>query len=206
LFPSTISPLNLNVIVLLIKTIYSRIGLFLLIQILLCSQLYAQHTNPKIINVDPKTLNASGGSYVNNNMVINWSFGEVFSTTLTESNKIIVSTGFLQSKDMDIILVPPTDTILPIDSTHLAINVFPNPVKSYLNLTIAQSDIKLISIALYSIQGNLIQTIDEALNDAKLYNRSILMTPYPSGTYILAVRYIVDDFHYRTKLFKIIKI
>ena len=101
--------------------------------------------------------------------------------------------------------MPPTDTILPIDSIHLNIKVFPNPVKSNLILTIPQSNIKVISIALYTVRGNLLQTIDEPLNDAKSYSRSILMTPYPAGMYLLAVYYVINDLHYRTKLFKIIK-
>ena len=188
------------------KTTYSRIGLSILLQIIFCTGLLSQFAKPIIVNVDPKTINASGGSYQLNTLMINWSVGEVFSTTLSQSDKLIVSTGFLQSKEVDIILVPPTDTILPIDSIHLNIKVFPNPVKSNLNLTIAQSNIKVISIALYSVQGNLLNVIDEPLNDAVLYSRSIIMTPYPAGTYLLAVRYIIDNLHYRTKLFKIIKI
>ncbi len=177
----------------------------MILQIIFYSQLYAQIAKPNIFNVDPKIINASGGSYQSNNLSINWSFGEVFSTTFTASEKLIISTGFLQSKDVDLILVPPTDTILPIDSIHLNIKVFPNPVKSNLILTIPQSNIKVISIALYTVRGNLLQTIDEPLNDAKSYSRSILMTPYPAGMYLLAVYYVINDLHYRTKLFKIIK-
>ena len=72
-----------------------------------------------------------------NNLILNWSFGEVFSTTLSKSDKIILTTDFLQSSNFDIILIPPTDTILPGDSIQLSIKAFPNPVNSNIYLLIA---------------------------------------------------------------------
>ena len=63
----------------------------MILQIIFYSQLYAQIAKPNIFNVDPKIINASGGSYQSNNLSINWSFGEVFSTTFTASEKLIIT-------------------------------------------------------------------------------------------------------------------
>lgn len=167
--------------------------------------LNAQLYKSKVTNVDPKTLNTSGGSFSNDNFVFNWSFGEVFSTTLSKSEKLILTTDFLQSKDVEIILIPVTDTVLPGDSIQLSIKAFPNPVYSNLYLTIDQFKVKLLTVSLYNAQGNQLYAVDELLNTAQLYSRVIPMSNYAKGTYLLAIKYVFNNNHYRTKVFKIIK-
>lgn len=192
--------------VLFIKNTYSRLLFVLIFKLILATSIHAQINTPSLTNIDPKTLNAGGGSFVLNNIILNWSFGEVFSTTLSKSDKIILTTDFLQSNNFDIILIPPTDTILPGDSIQLSIKAFPNPVNSNIYLTIDQSKIKLLSIGLYSAQGNLLYSVDEILNNALLYNKTILVKNYTPGIYLLVVKYVFSKNQYRTKVFKIIKV
>ena len=178
----------------------------LIFKLIMGTSIHAQITTPLLSNIDPKTLNAAGGNFALNNFILNWSFGEVFSTTLSKSDKIILTTDFLQSSNTEIILIPPTDTILPGDSIHLSIKAFPNPVNSAIYLTIDQSKLKLLSIGLYSAQGDLIYSSDEILNTALLYNKTILVKNYTPGIYLLVVKYVFSKNQYRTKVFKIIKV
>lgn len=180
--------------------------LVLIFKLILANSIHAQIITPSLTNIDPKTLNAAGGNLALNNFILNWSFGEVFSTTLSRSDKIILTTDFLQSNNFDIILIPPTDTILPGDSIQLSIKAFPNPVNSAIYLTIDQSKIKILSIGLYSAQGDLIYSVDEILNTAPLYNKTILVKNYNPGVYLLVVKYVFSKNQYRTKVFKIIKV
>ena len=193
-------------IVLLIKPTYSRLLFILIFKLILSTSIHAQITKPSLSNIDPKTLNAAGGNFALNNFILNWSFGEVFSTTLSKSDRIILTTDFLQSSNFDIILIPPTDTILPGDSIELSIKAFPNPVNSAIYLTIDQSKIKILSIGLYSAQGDLIYSVDEILNTALIYNKTILVKNYTAGIYLLVVKYVFSENQYRTKVFKIIKV
>jgi hypothetical protein len=178
----------------------------LFFQLTLSIALDAQIATPAISNIDTKTLNAAGGNFKLNNFILNWSFGEVFSTTLSKSDKLILTTDFLQSSNIEIILIPPDDTILQDDSIQLSIKVFPNPAALFLYLTIDQTKVKLLTIGLYNTQGNLLFSVDEILNTTNLYNRTIPVNQYTPGVYLLAIKYVFGKTHYRTKVFKIIKV
>lgn len=193
-------------IVLFIKTTYSRKLLVLILQLTLGIPLLAQKTTPAISNVDTKAINAAGGNLAANNFILNWSFGEVFSTTLSMSDKLILTTDFLQSSNAEIILVPATDTISQADSIQLSVKAFPNPAQSFIYLTIDQSKVKVLNVGLYNAQGNLLFSVDEILNTAILYNRTITVKQYAPGIYLLVIKYVFGKTHYRTKVFKIIKV
>ena len=180
--------------------------LVLILQLTLGIPLLAQKITPTISNVDTKAINAAGGNLADNNFILNWSFGEVFSTTLSMSDKLILTTDFLQSTNAEIILIPATDTVSQADSIQLSIKAFPNPAQSFIYLTIDQSKVKLLNVGLYNAQGNLLFSVDEILNTAILYNRTITVKQYTPGIYLLVINYVFGNTHYRTKVFKIIKV
>ena len=198
--------MNLNVIALYTKYTYSRVILLSILYLSLVICLHAQTNKPVNVNVDPKTLNAAGGNYSFISSNINWSFGEVFSTTLSNSDKLILTTDFLQSNNSDIILIPPNDTLYADDSIQFSIKAFPNPATSTIFLSIDQSRLKLLTIELYNSIGNKLYSVDEILNNSLLYNKAIPLTSYTVGTYLLVVKYVFNKNHYRTKVFKIVKV
>jgi len=156
-------------------------------------------------NIDPIGINAVGGSYTNINLMFDWNIGEVFSKPISNTNKLLVTPGFLQSFDMEVIIKSNVDTVLIIDTIQKYINAYPNPVKNDLQISLLQINLKILSIILLDQNGNSLQVFDEQFNTQVHYNKTLHMGFYAPNLYLLSIRYVLKGNYYRTKIFKIIK-
>ena len=154
---------------------------------------------------DPVTLNASSGLYKNMFELVDWNFGEVFASSLTDNQKLLITTGFLQSKEYQKILLPSLDSLLDLDKDNSLLSIFPNPVSDQFYVKNIQPLFKITEMNMYNINGNLIKIIEEPFS-TPIFNKKISVSNLPSGEYVLMVKYIINQKYYRTKLFKIVKL
>lgn len=79
-------------------------------------------------------------------------------------------------------------------------NIYPNPVKSNLNLEYYISDAARINISLFDLSGHLLNQVNYDLRSGGVHNEIIPMENYSKGTYLL--RLTVADKTYVEKLIK----
>lgn len=173
-------------------------------QFFIANKIFAQSV--KNIHIDPLSTNSLSGSYSNFNYIFDWNMGEVFSNTLSNSSKILITQGFLQSFEKDIIIKQKNDTSTSYDTLQKYIIAYPNPVRNNLQITLIQYNLKILSINLLDQNGNTLQFYDEQFNNQLHYAKSISMGKYPPNIYLLSVKYVLKGNFYRTKIFKIVKI
>lgn len=154
---------------------------------------------------DPVTLNASSGLYQNMFELVDWNFGEVFASSLTDNQKLLITTGFLQSKELQKILLPALDSLLDLDKDNSLLSVFPNPVVDQLYVKNIHPLFKITEMNVYDIRGNLIKIIEEPFS-TPIFNKKIQVSNLSSGEYVLMVKYIINQKYYRAKIFKIVKL
>ncbi len=154
---------------------------------------------------DPVTLNASSGLYQNMFELVDWNFGEVFASSLTDNQKLLITTGFLQSKELQKILLPALDSLLDLDKDNSLLSVFPNPVSDQLYVKNIHPLFKITEMNMYDIRGNLIKIVEEPFS-APIFNKKIQVSNLSSGEYVLMVKYIINQKYYRAKIFKIVKL
>ncbi len=154
---------------------------------------------------DPVTVNASSGLYKNMFELVDWNFGEVFASSLTDNQKLLITTGFLQSKEYQKILLPSLDSLLDLDKDNSLLSIFPNPVSDQFYVKNIQPLFKITEMNMYNINGNLIKIIEEPFS-TPIFNKKISVSNLPSGEYVLMVKYIINQKYYRAKLFKIVKL
>jgi hypothetical protein len=156
------------------------------------------------INTNPTITNTSSGSYKSDILVIDWNLGEVLGASLTKDQKLILTTGFLQSSAQQKIIVPATDSLLSIDRDSSILSIYPNPTKDHVYIKNIHPLFKIVEMYLYDINGHLIKLIGEPYSTT-FFDQKIILTNISSGTYILVAKYIINQKYYRAKIFKIIK-
>lgn len=166
----------------------------------------AQILPKKIINLDPVVLNNLGGTAGLSEYIIDWSFGQPVSISIQIDKFLFLSSYALQSfiNNNSLFSLYSYDYIY--DSIDKYIQVYPNPVNMFLYLKFIQEHVKIQSISLYDISGNLLQYHHEQLNNSPIYNKMIKMSYYPVASYFVSIYYLLPNNQLRTKVFKIIKI
>lgn len=159
----------------------------------------------KVNYKDPVTLNASSGLYQNMFELVDWNFGEVFANSLTDNQKLLITTGFLQSKEFQKILLPALDSLLALDKDNSLLSIFPNPVTDLFYVKNIHPLFKLTEMNMYDMRGNLIKIIDEPFS-TPIFNQKIQVSNLSSGEYVLMVKYIINQKYYRAKIFKFVKL
>lgn len=181
--------------------IYKNAIIFIIL--LTCSNI--SFGQQKIDLKDPVTLNASSGLYKNMFELVDWNFGEVFASSLTDNQKLLITTGFLQSKELQKILLPALDSLLDLDKDNSLLSVFPNPVADQLFVRNPHPLFKITEMNMYDIRGNLIKILEEPFS-TPIFNMKIQLSNLSSGEYVLMVKYIINQKYYRAKIFKIVKL
>lgn len=154
--------------------------------------------------IDPVTLNASSGTYKTMFQVIDWNFGESFTASLTDKNKLLITSGFLQSKAFEQLIIPAVDTLQFLDKNPNYLTVSPTLVTDFLRLKNSQPLFKIVDLTIYDINGNLLKIIEEPYS-TPAYTQKINIQHLTNGTYILMAKYIINQKYYRVKVFKFIK-
>lgn len=155
-------------------------------------------------SIDPTTINASSGSFKTMFQVIDWNFGETFTASFTDNNKLLITSGFLQSKTFEQLIIPAIDTIQYLDKYPNFLTVSPTLVTDFLRLKNSQPLFKIVEMTIYDINGKLLKIIDEPFS-TPAYTQKINIQHLTNGTYILMAKYIINQKYYRAKVFKFIK-
>ncbi|MCE3279206.1 MAG: hypothetical protein K0S44_1397 [Bacteroidetes bacterium] len=142
---------------------------------------FAQSTAPEIIS-------PAGTSFNNGTSQLDWTLGEPVTLTYTSGSDILTQ-GFHQ----------PNLTITALDDTHSiqSIQVFPNPVTEYVQISFSKSEKKSFIIELHSSDGRLLETNKKGTDPETQIN----MSPYKAGVYLLSVK---EDGS-KTKTYRIVK-
>lgn len=129
------------------------------------------------------TINASGGSFANDKMIIDWSIGELsrIDTKNSASNALLVTQGLLQPDLGRQVIFVSDPAFAPGE-----VKILPNPVKSILQLQLSLRQIGYVRCMLFSEKGErLYQTGFTYYGYG--YTQSINMTKLATGNYFLYV-------------------
>jgi hypothetical protein len=99
--------------------------------------------------VQNQALATSGNSFTDGNIVIDYTFGEVFTESLPLGSMYSVTQGFQQPSDVQF------STIGEIDASK--ISVYPNPFRSELNIEISKN--QLYELFIFDNTGRFIKQI-----------------------------------------------
>jgi len=142
------------------------------------------------------TVNSSGGTAINSNMLHEWSIAEMALITTLTAPEVVLTQGLLQ----------PVQTTLSISNPSgpkSKLSVYPNPAEETINFSITNIEGAMVDYKLMSITG---QTIlqGESIGQSDTLNQSINISRLSSGTYLLRV-FITRGNHHHTQTIKVIK-
>lgn len=152
---------------------------FLTILTLMTIALSAQEISSSVVS-------ASGGVFTNENLSMSWSIGEPVTETW-ENGSFIITQGFQQSNYTITRINKPGKVSFTVD-------VFPNPVSDYLNISV-QDNSENADYILYDLNGQIVSNGKIIGN-----NTMINMSKLPASTYMLRIHG-----NNKTADFKIIK-
>ncbi len=141
--------------------------------------------------LSPTALVSSGGNFANSSAQISWTLGD-FQTKTYAKETLLLTQGFLQSN------ITVTSVLELDNSEKIHVNVYPNPVSTYVNMEIINKDNKKLSWQLINQSGNIIKIDDINNTHVKIDFRA-----YQTGVYYLKT--FSKDGTY-LKIFKILRI
>lgn len=148
-------------------------------------------------------VNATGGSFTNDKMIVDWSIGELarIDTKLSASSALLVTQGLLQPELGRQVVFVRDPAFAPGE-----IRILPNPVKSIVQFQLTLRQVGYVRAMLFSEKGErLYQTAFTYYGYG--YTQAINMTKLATGTYFLYVELEpVEGAVVRKGSFKILKI
>lgn len=127
----------------------------------------------------PEVISSYGGFNTAGNLSIEWTMGE----TMVESNatgEMLYTQGFHQP----LVVAKDKQTSIVV-SDNLLINVFPNPVRTYLNIEFKTILNRIVSLELFDNNGRLLQ---RKQTNTDVNATAIQMMGYSKGSYYLVVK------------------
>lgn len=124
-------------------------------------------------SLSPELISSSGDSFSNATYQLDWSVGEVLTTTHVSGN-IIITQGFHQNNYV----------ITTVESfeTQIDMIIYPNPTTNFINLQIENELYEKMQYQLTDITGKILQ-IRQIVNMTEQIDFSI----YSNGIYLLSV-------------------
>lgn len=116
-------------------------------------------------NISIETVNSTGGYVQGSFGSLEYSVGEI-ATTTEQTNLVIITQGFLQPDDV-------TTSTAPIHKNY-QYSIYPNPTTS--GFMIESDDTNIDNISIYNNQGQLLRTLDYT-------NEAIDISTYSNATY-----------------------
>ena len=171
--------------------------------LLVISVLKSDAQVPKLLNFG--SLNASGASIQSGSLIFDWNLGSVFTKTFSDDQFLLLTSGFLQSKEVEKIISPDIDSLLDLDKRNHLITLYPNPTNNFLFISNPLSEVKIIHLKMYNIKGELMKNFDAAFSTTS-DNKMISLVNFASGTYVFSLQYIIAGKYLRTKFLRIIKL
>lgn len=146
---------------------------------------------------DPSIINSSGGSASYNEMIFDWSVGEMASVETFTSGALMVTQGFLQSSKSII------DQVDQIGTSGEKIKLYPDIEKQICNLETSFEKPGKLNYLLVDLNGRII--LKKELNIHELNSeQTISLLNYSNGIYLLKVSFTNADETF-IKTFKIRK-
>lgn len=133
-----------------------------------------------------QVVSSSGGTFVTENSMLDFTIGEICTETLGTS-QLIITQGFQQPFISDV-------NVAEIQS--IGLNVYPNPAQTELYIELKQQENKALTYAIYSITGKLLK--NESISNLVT---SVNVDAFVPGTYVLQV----SDKRKNIETYKIIK-
>lgn len=146
----------------------------------------------------------AGNSAKINSIVVDWNLGQVFSKSLSDQNKLLLTTGLMQPKDFEKISNPTLDSLVLLDNRYNLISLYPNPTNDHLFIINSQFMINIVEMSMLSMKGELLRFFYPPFS-TPIFKKRIDLSGIVSGTYLMRINYILDNRYYRTKYYKFIK-
>lgn len=147
-----------------------------------------------------RVINSAGGSDLCQDILFDWSFGEMISVrTLYSNSDFMVTSGFLQSR------IDTFEKFLPIgpgDTNRIMAG--PNPTHSLVTIRSTIAATGKILIRITNSNGQLIKQYEE-LHESLKYQKQLNISALPSGTYILFISFFQNGQAVKTAAYRIIK-
>lgn len=158
--------------------------------------------------LQPSTLNATGGNYVQRgsttikNFSFMWSVGEstLIETFTTPNGSLIITQGVLQP-----VTAFDLQTAAIRGWTKEELKVYPVPVADFLQVDLFINDTGKVLIQVFDLQGRVLATREFLYNTLPVNNK-INFIPYANGTYLLKLSLFNNGALKKTSVFKIIKL
>lgn len=147
------------------------------------------------INVSAQQATTSGGgSGQANNIILDWSIGELTLVNTAQNGLFVLTQGLLQGQ------------LIELNKSNVLGNgefsIFPNPVRRTLRVGIGFFETGRLSMQLFSDNGSLLRKWEETIT--AFGNRSIDMTPYAGGVYFLHAVFTPTNGSARKNTYKIL--
>ncbi len=126
----------------------------------------------------PEVISAYGGTGTASNILVDWTMGEMMVENISKAG-MLYTQGFHQP----FILIPVKQTSVLV-AENLQINVYPNPVRSYVNISFETSTDRLVNLVLFDASGKLLQS--KQVN-TKTKVATMPMLGYSAGSYNIVV-------------------
>ena len=148
------------------------------------------------------TVNAGGGSYKSEQVLLDWSIGELsrIDTRVSENKVLLVTQGILQPDHGRQLIMVTDPGFAPGE-----VRILPNPVKTHLQVQFSLRQAGRIRCLLYGTRGEQVLR-SEFHYYGYGYTQGINMTHLPAGTYYLNVELEPVAGSARKGSFKIIKL
>lgn len=154
-------------------------------------------------------INTTGGAHNDQNIVYEWSIGELALINEMQSpeNSVIVTNGFLQTYSINLQPSDEKDSVwrwLPFNSGR--INIFPNPTKGRFQLNFSFNETGKLKVMIVDGFGCIVYKKEMRKSQAYLSDH-VNIEGLANGTYFVVVELLSDYFvPKKMKSFKIIKI
>ncbi|HEV7781193.1 MAG TPA: T9SS type A sorting domain-containing protein [Chitinophagaceae bacterium] len=144
-----------------------------------------------------QTFNSAGTNAVSGNFSLDWSVGELSLVSTVQNGNLVFTQGLLQG---NIIVFVTT----PSSIADGEIKILPNPTPGMLYLQTGFLKPGKLSVIIYNAAGQLLSQSQEQLNG--FTTKSIDMSAYAAGTYMLQVSFRDVTGNERKRTYKIIKL
>jgi hypothetical protein len=161
--------------------------LFLFFTILLCELVHSQKLKPEVIS-------SGGGLLSNGNVKMTFTIGEPVTGKISNGYQVFWQ-GFQQSWSK-----ATSTSIAELITTDLNFNVYPNPARDIINLSLQMDQEESIVIAIVDLNGKVLH--QQKIAD-KITEKQIDIANYPSGMYFLMITTLSGK---RLETFKIQKL
>lgn len=151
------------------------------------------------------TTNTTGSTDFIGSYIIDWNIGQVFTKNFTDQSTLLITSGFIQSKDFSKIVDLSLDSLIKLDQQNNLISIYPNPTNNIIYVFNSQKRIIIVDMSLLNIKGELIKKFDPPFSTPS-YNKLLFLSNIVTGTYIISINYIIDNRYFKSKYLKIIKI